>query len=224
MAIKTTKFRPRRWVLVLLGGIVMWGAIALTQLYHHAQEPVDAILVLGGSIRRELYVAETVTQGNELPILISQGAKPPCVRIIFDRIAAPLDQVWLETCAHSTFDNYRYALAVLQQWDSHHIQVVTSATHLPRAEWLGRIMLGSHHIWLDMDIVPEKGVPANRESLIKTGLDVGRSLLWAIVSQLYNPTCNQVFSLQSVNLDEWLEHDFTCERQADINLDEYRSD
>jgi hypothetical protein len=132
--------------------------------------------------------------------------------------------VWLETCADSTFDNYRYSLSVLQQWGSHHIQVVTSASHLPRAKWLGRIMLGSHRIWVDMDIVPEKGVPANVENPIKTGLDVGRSLLWAIASQLYNPACNQVFSLESVNLAEWLDQDFTCEHQADIQLDDYRSD
>ncbi|MEB3229547.1 MAG: ElyC/SanA/YdcF family protein [Leptolyngbyaceae bacterium] len=224
MATKIRKSQLRRWAVVGLGGLVMWGAIALTQLYHHAQQPVDAILVLGGSIKRELHVAETVAQGNDLPILISQGAKPPCVRIIFDRIAAPLNQVWLETCADSTFDNYRYSLSVLQQWGSHHIQVVTSASHLPRAKWLGRIMLGSHGIWVDMDIVPEKGVPANVENPIKTGLDVGRSLLWAIASQLYNPACSQVFSLQSVNLAEWLDQDFTCEHQADIQLDDYQSD
>ncbi|NEQ98021.1 MAG: YdcF family protein [Cyanothece sp. SIO2G6] len=224
MTTRTRKSKLRRWALVLLAGIVMWGAIALTQLYRHAQQPVDAILVLGGSIRREIYVAETVAQGNKLPILISQGAKPPCVRIIFDRMAAPLTQVWLETCAQSTFDNYRYSLTVLQQWGSHHIEVVTSATHLPRAKWLGRIMLGSHGIWVDMDIVPEKGVPANVENPIKTVLDVGRSLLWAVASQFYNPACDQVFSLQSVNLNEWLEQEFTCEHQADIQLENYRSD
>ncbi len=212
------KLKVLKWPLLLLLTIVsLWGAIAGTQLYRHAQQPVDTVLVLGGSIRREIYIAESVAQGSQLPILISQGSQPPCIRILFERVAAPLDNVWLENCANSTFDNYRYSLPILQQWGAQHIQVVTSQTHLPRAQWLAQIILGSHGIWVDMNIVDEIGVPANVESPLKTGLDVVRSLGWAIISQFYNPQCDNLLALDSVDLAAWEAEGFKCEHQAGID-------
>jgi uncharacterized SAM-binding protein YcdF (DUF218 family) len=209
--------RPKTWLLVLLFGIALWASSLGTRLYHHAQQPVDAVLVLGGSIRREMYIAEAVAQGNQLPILISHGAQPPCTRILFDRLSAPLDHVWLETCAESTFDNYRYSLPVLQQWQARHVQVVTSPTHLPRAAWLAKILLGSHGIWVDMDLVEETGVPGNFEHPLKTIADVGRSLGWAVISQFVTTPCENVFSLQSVDLAAWESAGFTCEHQGGID-------
>lgn len=217
-----------KWImLLLLVMISLWGTITTTQLYHHARQPVDALLVLGGSIRREIHVAERVaveaqtfnmSSGiNTIPILVSQGSKPPCIRILFERLAAPLGNVWLEDCAQSTFDNYRYSLPILIQWNIHHVQVVTSPSHTPRAKWLAQIILGSHGIWVDMDLVDEKGVPGNVENRLKTGLDVTRSLLWAIISQVYSPTCQTVVPLESVDLDQWEQRGFKCEHQANIN-------
>lgn len=208
-----------KWALLsLLAGVTLWSAVVGTQLYHHAQRPADAVLVLGGSIRRELFIAQSVAAGNPLPVLISQGSQPPCIRILFDRVAAPTDTVWLETCAESTFDNYRYSLPTLQQWKVHHIQVVTSASHLPRARWLAAIMLGSHGIWTEVTPVVEQGVPANSESPLKTALDLTRALGWAVLSQLYNPHCDRLFPLMSVDVDTWKEQGFKCEHQADITL------
>lgn len=211
------KLKVLRWLfLLLLAGMTTWLAIAGTQLHRHAQQPVDTVLVLGGSIRREIYIAEFVAQGSRLPILISQGSQPPCIRILFERVAAPLDTTWLENCADSTFDNYRYSLPILKQWGAQHIQVVTSQTHLPRAQWLAQIILGSHGIWVDMTTVDETGVPANVESPVKTGLDVVRSLGWAVISHFYQPQCNNLLTLDSVDLADWEEKGFKCEHQAGI--------
>lgn len=204
------------WLLIL--AIALWGSSLGTQLYRHGQQPADATLVLGGSIRREMVVADTVAQGSDLPVLISHGAQPPCTRLVFERVAAPLDQVWLETCAQSTFDNYRYSLPTLRQWGAQHVVVMTSPTHLPRAAWLARILLGSHGIWVEMQLVEEIGVPGNVEKPLKTVLDVGRSLGWAVISQFYQPACPNVFPLASVDLAEWNERGFTCEHQADLDL------
>lgn len=213
----TSRFKGlRRMLLGLLAVVACWLAIAGTQLYRHAQQPADAVLVLGGSIRREIYMAESVAQGNALPVLISQGSQPPCIRILFDRVAAPLANVWLENCAQSTFDNYRYSLPILQRWGTHHVQVVTSQTHLPRAQWLAQIILGSHGIWVEMTIVDETGVPANVERPLKTALDVARSLGWALVSQVYMPRCNDLIALGSVDMVAWEGQGFKCEHQAGI--------
>jgi uncharacterized SAM-binding protein YcdF (DUF218 family) len=210
-------FRPAKWVLLLLVALVAWVTIVGTQLYHHAQQPMDAILVLGGSIRREMVVAEAAAQGIDLPILISHGSQPPCIRILFERVAAPLDNVWLESCAESTFDNYRYSLPTLKQWGSRHVQVVTSPTHLPRAHWLAMILLGSHGIWVTMSPVTEQGVPANVEHPLKTMLDVMRSLAWALVSQVYRPRCPSLEPLSAVDLAAWEQTGFHCEHQAGID-------
>ena len=227
----------KRLVLVLLVIFSLWMTVTITQLYHHARQPVDAILVLGGSIRREMYVAEYVAEQmakprpengqaqnqatassglHQIPILVSKGSKPPCIRILFERVAASLENVWLEDCAQSTFDNYRYGLPILSSWKTQHVKVVTSPTHLPRAQWLAQIIFGSHGIWVEMDLVDETGVPGNVEMPIKTGVDVTRSLFWAIISQVYHPTCNNVISLASVNLAQWEERGFKCEHQAQI--------
>ena len=272
----------KRLILALLVICSLWMTVTITQLYRHARQPVDAILVLGGSIRREIHVAESVAQSvaeavsgavaesiteqmatrsveenqsqnqaqnqaqnqgtaspewHSIPILVSKGSKPPCIRILFERALASvhegingdsgneaainavsiLDDVWLEDCAKSTFDNFRYSLPILRSWQAHHIKVVTSPTHLPRAQWLAQIMLGSHGIWVEMELVEEKGVPGNVETPLKTGLDVTRSLLWAMISHVYHPTCNAVIPLTSVDLEQWEQKGFKCEHQAGIN-------
>lgn len=57
--------RPRVWGWLLLLSVVLWISSLATQLYRHSQQPVDAILVLGGSIRREIVIAEAVAQGRD---------------------------------------------------------------------------------------------------------------------------------------------------------------
>jgi hypothetical protein len=49
-------------------------------------------------------------------------------------------------------------------------------------------------------------------------LDVGRSLTWAIISQIYRPICDSVFPLSSVDLAAWADQGFQCEHQADIQI------
>ncbi|MBE9078487.1 YdcF family protein [Romeria aff. gracilis LEGE 07310] len=207
----------RRWVrraLLGLVGLVMVSAIAnLFQLRAAAARPVDAYLVLGGSIRREIYMAE---QAIEVPILISSGSADPCIRILFERTGAPLSQVWLEKCARSTLGNYAFGLPILQRWRARHVRLVTSASHLPRALWMAQILLGAHGIWVEPDLVTEQGVPGNQESPFKTGLDLARSLGWAIVSQIYQPDCAQVVRLSDVSLADWQAQGFVCEHQGDI--------
>ena len=84
-----------QWIVGLgLGLLLVWGITVGQRLYQGAHRPnVDAILMLGGSIRREMYLAEQVAQGLETPILISQGSPDPCIKILFERAAAAMDQV-----------------------------------------------------------------------------------------------------------------------------------
>ncbi len=209
--------RPSQWVVIaVVAGLLGWMVVLAMRLTIATTAPVDAVFVLGGSIQREIYTAELAKRQPDLPILISSGAPDPCVWLIFQRAQAPMRQVWLEHCADSTFDNFRFGLPILQGWRSRKVKLLTSATHLPRAIWMGRILLGAHGIWVELEVVPERGVPGNQESLPKTVLDLGRSLAWAVVSQLYTQPCPSVISLSEVNMQLWQQQGFKCEHQAGL--------
>ncbi|MFB2835787.1 YdcF family protein [Floridanema evergladense] len=214
-------FLGRRSLLIVLTGFCLIVGICLLYnsviLYTASQKPVGAILVLGGSITREIHAAELAKESPEIPILISHGSSEPCILLIFQKVAASIDKVWLEKCANSTFGNFYFSLPILKQWQVNKVKVVTSATHLPRAIWLAQIMLGSHGIWVELEIAAEtKGVPANRESLLVTTADVTRGLIWAVVSQFYEPKCNDLIPLSQVDLTVWKMKGFKCERQANL--------
>jgi uncharacterized SAM-binding protein YcdF (DUF218 family) len=212
--LKAIWFRRVCWgVGIFLSG---WLLINTISLYHAARSPIDALFVLGGSIRREIYASQLLQQNPNLPVLISQGSSAPCVRLLFQRSSVPIERVWLEQCANSTFDNFYYSLPILQQWRVHRVKLITSQTHLPRAQWLAQILLGAHGIWVETEVAPEQGVPGNRESPLKTGLDVARSLVWAGLSQFYSPRCPHLISLPHVDLNAWRDRGFHCEHQAEI--------
>ncbi|MEO0539767.1 MAG: YdcF family protein [Cyanobacteria bacterium P01_A01_bin.105] len=200
----------------LVAAIATVGTALALSLLMAARHPVDSYLVLGGSIRREMYMAEQAVPQPSLPILISSGSQDPCIRLLFDQAGASLDQVWLEKCAQSTFSNYRFSLPVLKQWQVRHVRLVTSGSHTRRAVWMARIILGGHGIWVTPEIVEEVGIPGNQESPLKTTLDLARSLLWVGISQVYRPECGDVLPLVSVDLAQWRQQGFKCEHQAGI--------
>lgn len=189
----------------------------VVRLPANQSKPIDAIFVLGGSIRREIYAARLAKQYPKLPILISQGSKDPCIWLIFQREKARLDRVWLEKCANSTFENFFFSTPLLKRWQVRKVKLVTSATHLPRAKYLADILLGAQGIAVEIETPQEKGVPGNNESSLKTRLDVTRSLIWAFFSQAIYPPCFDVIELSKVNLFVWRQVGFQCERQGRIN-------
>ncbi|GBF86176.1 YdcF family protein [Aphanothece sacrum] len=188
----------------------------LVKLPINSSKPVDAILVLGGSIQREMYAATLASQSPDLPIIISQGSKEPCIWQIFQRQLAPNKKVWLEKCANSTFENFVFSVPLLHRWGVHKVKVITSGTHLPRAKWLAQIHLGAQGMAVEIEIVKEWGVPGNRESTLKTQLDVARSLIWAVLSQIVHPPCFNLIPLNEVNLSAWEQEGFVCEHQGGV--------
>ncbi len=207
-------------LLLILGILLVVTSVRLinqlTALPSAAQQPIDTFFVLGGSIQREIFVSQVAAQSPNTRILISTGSDDPCIFKLFERNSAPLEQVWLEKCANSTFDNFVFSQPLLSQWKARHIQLMTSKSHLPRALWMAQIILGTHGIWVELQEVPETGVPGNRESVIKTSLDMTRAVLWAFVSQWVQPTCPNVVHLQDINLQQWCEDGFSCEYQGGV--------
>jgi len=211
----------RRYLGYIIGGLFLAVAIATSvttnNLWRSSQLPTDAYVVLGGSIRREMHMAQLAsTLPQPQPILVSAGSADPCIRLLFEQTGAALEQVWLEHCAESTFGNFVYAVPLLEGWGARHVTLVTSGSHTRRAVTLARILFGARGIWIEPLIVDEIGIPGNQETALKTTLDIGRSLLWAVVAQVYKPTCHQVVSLASVDLEQRRQNGFKCEHQAGI--------
>ncbi len=215
------KKRYRREILALAGIMLSsWLLIIALKLSSNASQDVDAFFVLGGSIRREMHVATLAKEYPQVPVLISGGSWEPCVWLIFDQRSAPKEKVWLEKCADSTFGNFFFSVPILEQWGVHKVKLITSPTHLPRAKWLAQISFGIHGIWVETELAEETGIPGNRESNVKTALDVTRTLLWAVVSQFVQPQCPQCKYLPDVDIETWQKSGFRCEYQALI--DRYR--
>ena len=198
--------------------ISIWLFFTTITVFFASSKPVDAFFVLGGSIKREMYVAELARKYPQIPILISSGSKDPCIWQIFQRKTAPMNNVWLEKCADSTFDNFYYSIPILQRWGVRKVKLITSTTHLPRAKLMAQILLGSHRMWVEPDIIQEQGIPGNREYAWKTALDVTRSIFWAAISQVIKPQCSNVIQLNQVNLQEWQSRGFKCEHQGNLKL------
>lgn len=198
--------------------ISIWLFITTITVFIASSKAVDAFFVLGGSIKREIYVAELAQKYPQIPILISSGSKDPCILLIFQRQTAPMENVWLEKCADSTFDNFYYSIPILRQWGVRKVKLITSTTHLPRAKLMAQILLGSHGMWVSPDIIQEQGIPGNREYWWKTTLDVTRSILWAPISQVIKPQCSDVIKLNQVNLQDWQTRGFKCERQGNLRI------
>ncbi|MBD2576786.1 YdcF family protein [Oscillatoria sp. FACHB-1406] len=211
----------QRWagvaIIATLGVVLAsWLLNLMVSLRAAANLPVDAIFVLGGSIQREIYVAKLAKQSPQTPILISSGSKAPCIRLIFQREEAPQERVFLEDCARKTFDNFYYSIPILRNWGARKVKLVTSQTHLPRAQWMAQILLGAQGIWVETEIAKETGVPGNRESVLKTTLDVTRSLIWAVGSQFVRPQCRGTQRLVDVDLERWRKRGFQCEHQGNV--------
>lgn len=217
---RKTKFYFQIGIYILLGCMVLNLIVNSTiKLYLNSSKPVDAYLVLGGSITREFYIAKIAKDNPEIPIIISKGSDDPCIFLIFERKKSPMNNVWLEKCANSTFGNFFFSIPMLKKWGVKKVTVITSDTHLPRAKLVAEIFLYSQGIALDMKTVKEyKGIPANYENTIKTTLDVTRSILWVFVGQFINPPCNNVIKLSEIDLNWWHKKGFDCEHQVGSNL------
>ncbi|MEM9264691.1 MAG: YdcF family protein [Cyanobacteria bacterium P01_F01_bin.13] len=197
--------------------VVIATLVNFGNLWRFSKGPTDAYVVLGGSIRREMHMAQLAsTFSTSQPILISAGSTDPCIRLLFEQAGAALDQVWLEHCAESTFGNFVYSVPILEGWGVHHVTLVTSGSHTRRAVTLARILFGAQGIWVEPLIVDEIGIPGNQETRLKTTLDISRSLLWAMVAQVHKPTCDRLIPLTVVDLEQWRQQGFKCEHQAGI--------
>ncbi len=159
-------------ILLLLSIIPARLAIA----YYQTPLP-QAILTLGGPPDREEFTAQFAQSYPSLEIWVSSGIPPKQSRAIFRAAGIPDTRVHIDRRAVDTVTNFTSLVADFKRLEIHHIYLITTDFHMPRAKAIATIVLGSQGIAFTPVSVPSK---EPTESWLRILRDSGRALLWII--------------------------------------------
>lgn len=159
-------------VIVVAGYIPIRLAIAA----HQSPTP-EAILTLGGRPAREAFTAELAAHHPNLDVWLSSGMQPDQARSVFRDAGVSETRVHLDYCAVDTVTNFTTMVGALEKRHIHHIYLITSDYHMPRATAIARFVLGSRGITFTPISVPSGKAP---ESKLRVARDVVRSLVWIV--------------------------------------------
>ena len=143
------------------------------------------ILVLGGDADRER-VGLTLARRMNLPLVVSGGTNPEYAQWLRQDAGLAADRVRLDYRAQDTLGNFTSLVDELQREGVHHLLLVTSEDHLPRAMTVGGIVAGSRGIRLT-------GIPVScadrcrQEGLGKRFGDGLRALAWVATGKDLKP-------------------------------------
>lgn len=148
----------------------------------------QALLVLGGSQRREIFAAEFARSHPDLEIWVSGGSNPEYSEWVFAEAGIDLDRLYLDYQAVDTVTNFTTLVDEFKARGIKNIYVVTSDDHMRRASVIGEIVLGSRGISFKPMSVPSGRDP---EPAVKTLRDGARAILWVMTGHsgsTFNPT------------------------------------
>ena len=156
--------------LLILGSI----SVRLTIAYLQPPQP-QVILVLGGDPQREVAAAQLARYYPKLEIWVSSGALPKQSTATFAAAQVSTKRLHLDYRATDTVTNFTTLIPEFQEHHIQHLFLVTSDFHMPRAEAIAVLVLGSQGIAFTPVAVPTHQPP---ESKLRIARDMGRSLLW----------------------------------------------
>lgn len=166
-----------KWRLILISIIVInLGFIPVKIAIARFQAPVpQGILTLGGDPQREVFTAEFARKHPQLPIWVSTGSEEMLAREIFHSAGVDNRRVYIDRRATDTVTNFTTLVKDFRQQKIKHLYLITSDFHLPRAQAIALIVLGSQGItYTPISLASDR--PA--ESKLKTFRDLGRSFIW----------------------------------------------
>lgn len=137
----------------------------------------QAILTLGGGHLREVFTAKFALSHPHLPIWISTGSKEMRAREIFREIGVENNQVYIDRRATDTVTNFTTLVNDFKKKNIQHIYLITDDFHLPRANTIAWIVLGSKGIAYTPIAIATERVP---ESKLKIVRDAMRSFFWIL--------------------------------------------
>lgn len=173
---------PRRKavLLILLGSLALATAAAATPILKlnrvAANHPnPQAILMLGGGNGREPFTARLAQDYPDLPIWVSSGS-PQAAQAFAETGIAP-HRLHIDNQATDTVTNFTTTLQPLKAKSIHHIYLVTSDYHMPRATAIATLIFGSYGIAFTPAEVPTDQAD---EPYILVLRDLIRSYLWLL--------------------------------------------
>lgn len=160
-------------VLLLAGTIAVRLAIATRE----APEP-QAILVLGGGTGREEFGAQFALAHPSLDVWISAGRFPQGPQIFRDAGIAE-QKVHFDAYASDTVGNFAYQVKRFHEGKIQHVYLITSDYHMPRAQVIATLILGSQGIAFTPVSIPSNEPPESWLWL-RIARDSCRSVLWIV--------------------------------------------
>jgi uncharacterized SAM-binding protein YcdF (DUF218 family) len=154
--------------------LLLYGPLNLA-IAHLLWPQPEGILVLGGQPHREAVAARLARLQPELHTWSSSGLGPDLAYPIFDALGIDRDRITLDYQAVDTVTNFTTLVKTFQQQHVHHLYLVTSDYHMPRAQAIATIILGSHHIAFTPVAAPSSRAA---ESPFRIGRDMVRSWIW----------------------------------------------
>lgn len=161
--------------LLLLSIIPVRLAIASYQ----APEP-QAIFTLGGGRDREEFTAQFAKYYPSLEIWVSSGIPSDLARPIFRAAGVPDSRVHLDSRAVDTVTNFTSLVADFKHRHFQHIFLITSDFHMPRAEAIATIVLGSQGITFTPVSIPSDKPIESEFHILR---DIVRALLWLVTGR-----------------------------------------
>lgn len=162
------------WSVVLLGSIPVKFAIAKIQ-YPDPQ----AIFTLGGGAQREIFTAAFAKPRPQLDIWVSTGQKEAKARNIFAKSGIDNRRVHLDYQAVDTVTNFTTLVDEFRAHHLHHLYLITSDYHMPRARAIATIVLGSQGITITAIEIPSI---RPTEPTWQQYRDISRALIWLITN------------------------------------------
>jgi uncharacterized SAM-binding protein YcdF (DUF218 family) len=176
MALTRAILLKYRWHIQIMLLIAFLGYLPLQLIMANLQTPTpEAILTLGGDGSREAFTAEFAKTHGNLPIWISSGMEVEKANRLFRAAGINPARVHYDRQAIDTVTNLTTLVEVLEQRQIHHIYLITSTFHMPRASAIATIILGHRGIRFTPISVPS---PKPQESPLRVLRDLLRSILW----------------------------------------------
>jgi len=151
-------------------------------IIHHQTPNPQAIFVLGGGRDREKAAAKLAQAYPQLPIWISSGSPPDWTKPHFQKAGISLSRLHLNYCAVDTVTNFTCLVDELKQQNIHHVYLLTSDFHLPRAQVIGFFIFGSQNIAITPIGIPSRPQP---EPWVDTFRDRLRSIIWVFTGRTF---------------------------------------
>jgi len=166
-------------LLILARILIIPLQIAIAQ---HQNPKPQAIFVLGGGREREQAAAKLAQAYPQLPIWISSGSPPNWTKPYFQEAGISLSRLHLNYCALDTVTNFTCLVNELKQHKIHHVYLLTSDFHLPRAQVIGFFVFSSRNIAFTPIGIPSRPRP---EPWVDTLRDTFRSIIWVFTGRSF---------------------------------------